>query len=253
MRYNGTADQTLDHVWVRGPIYWTSAARLTITNSVMDARTTADPTVYKGTTGIWIAGQEGFGVVQGNGAGPVTVIDSTVIGTANNTQKGAPVNGFKSMTLLRDDLSGFPQGADPGTGSTITQVWFHNIRQTGNAHLDGVFLEGSNITVQQCYIDGSAGNGAGTTAAIFSQAPAGGGIKLYANYIGMWGALGTSIFNQASPSTDIINNEFANGLGYSGYVPTWPVPTLGTTSGNRHTDGSVVAVTADPNGIKVLH
>src|SRR5262249_24290027 len=143
----------------------------------------------------------------------------------------------------RCDISGMPQGLDPGAGSIIEDSWIHDLFQNDPGvdptHLDGVFSQGGgNIVIQRNYIDIAARSD--TTAAVFIQDRDGtdAGIRIYGSHR----SGGPNVRpNQPGMAADVVNNTFGPSLyGDVGYLAGY-LGTYGAWSGNVHADGSSVS------------
>ncbi len=235
--YGLRCDQTdlvLDHVHISGGLYWTGTGNLTITNSIVEggdawyavyaaaATNNADATMtIRDSTLRWAPGQA---MPSGSDVGPFWT------------------RGTQALIVQRCDISGMPQGLDPGADSIIEDNWIHDLFQnnpaSNPAHLDGVFSQGGgNIVIQRNYIDVPARSD--TTAAVFIQNRGGtdGGIKIYGNYLS-GGAY--TLRNQTGVAVDVVNNTFGSSLyGDVGDLDGYP-GTYGTWSGNIHADGTAV-------------
>jgi hypothetical protein len=223
-------DLTLDHVWIKGSLYWTGTGRLTITQSI----------VQGGTADSWYA-ILGHPATAGAIDSTIEVTDSTVGWLPGRTMPAgedvAPiwsVYGNQALVAIRDDLSGMPQGIDPTDGSVIRDNWIHDLVQTGSAsdpeHLDGIFSQGGdNITIEGNYVDVPVRSDA--TAAIYIQhrGATDTGISIVGNYLN-GGAY--NLRNQTGIAVDVRNNTFAGSVwGTVGDLTGYP-GTYGNWSGN---------------------
>lgn len=220
-------DLTLDHVWIKGSVYWTGTGNLTISQSI----------VQGGTGTAWYAI---LGHPSNSGAlnSTIKVTDSTVGWLPGKTMPSgedvAPIwsaYGNQAQVAIRDDLSGMPQGIDPTANSVIQDNWIHGLVQTGTAsvptHLDGIFSQGGgNIKIDGNYVDVPVRSD--TTAAIFIQdrGSTDTGISITDNYLN-GGAF--TLRNQTGINVDVENNTFASSVwgsvgdlsGYPGTYGTW--------------------------------
>src|SRR6185437_12150679 len=171
LSYGLRCDQTnltLDHVWIKGSLYWTGTGNLTISQSI----------VQGGTGTAWYA-ILGHPSTSGALNSTIKVTDSTVGWLPGKTMPSgedvAPIwsaYGNQAQVAIRDDLSGMPQGIDPTANSIIQDNWIHGLVQTGTStaptHLDGIFSQGGgNIKIDGNYVDVPVRSD--TTAAIFIQ------------------------------------------------------------------------------------
>jgi hypothetical protein len=228
-------DLALDHVHIKGGLYWTGAGSLTISNSLIE-----------GGDSWYVV----YAAATANNAGAqMTITDSTLRWALDSTEPAGQdvgpfwTRGTQTLIVQRCDISGTPQGIDPGEGSLIEDNWIHDLFQNNPAsnptHLDGVFSQGGgNITIQRNYIDVPT---VATTAALFIQDSGGTdvGIKIYANYLNGGAYI---LRNQTGIAVDVVNNTFGTGVyGDVGDITGYP-GTYGTWSGNAHVDGTVVPV-----------
>ena len=229
---------TLDHVWIKGSLYWTGTGNLTVSQSI----------VQGGTGSAWYA-ILGHPASSGPLSSTIKVTDSTVGWLPGKTMPSgydvAPIwssYGNQAEIAIRDDLSGMPQGIDPTGDSVIQDNWIHGLAQTGTAsaptHLDGIFSQGGgNIRIDGNYVDVPVRSD--TTAAIFIQdrGSTDTGISITNNYLN-GGAY--NLRNQTGINVAVENNTFANSVwgevgdlsGYDGVYGTW--------SGNVNLTGQAV-------------
>jgi hypothetical protein len=216
---------TLDHLYVRGGVYFTgTGGKLTITNSIIEGGT------------AW------YVVDLAGGAGTTVEVDDSTLRWPIGKQfpsgydVGAIHDGSGAgprMILHRDEISGLPQGLDPdGDNSIVDSCWIHDLIHTGSmangtdTHVDGVFAQGGrNLTLTHNYIDVSNQfvNGVSwATAAFFTQDNApDSGYVITDNFL----AGGSYVFyNEAASGADVERNVLANGV----YGPV-QVTSLGST------------------------
>lgn len=223
---------------VAAPVYWNGTGTFTMTGCTIDARNVADGGTW---TGPLAGAVVNHAVPAGNFVG-YTLTDCTFLGSDPPDQDIGSVGYGGKMLMLRCDFSGYPQGLDVGPGSRITQCVVSNLvqpRPGDPQHMDGLFLQGADIQVSQCYVQAPIRSD--VTAALFIQNYWDGtnftAIKLYANFFSGGGFF--SVRNQNGTAVDLINNAFGNGEVALHEGPgTW-----GTVSGNAHQDGSAVSVT----------
>jgi hypothetical protein len=227
-------DLTLDHVHISGGLYWTGTGNLTITHSIIEGGD------------AWYAV---YAAASTNNAGAkMTVQDSTLRWAPGSVMPSGQdvgpfwTRGTQALIVQRCDISGMPQGIDPGADSLIEDNWIHDLFQNNApatpTHLDGVYSQGGgNIVIQRNYIDAPVR--ADTTAALFIQDRGGTdtGIKIYANYLS-GGAY--SLRNQSGVAVDVINNTFGSNLYGDVGDTTGYLGTYGTWSGNTKSDGTPV-------------
>jgi hypothetical protein len=163
-------DVVLDKVFVKGGVTFQGSGTLTIKNSIIEGNHSAQSAVLgmKGHLDIqdstirWKAGDGGPQAQWGNGA----------------------IHGDSTMTLLRNDISGTPDGIQNGPGrSTIEQNYIHDLARIGtypnNTHNDGIqSYGGPDLVIRYNRIDiegpdGVAYDGTHQNGAVFVQ-PSGG-------------------------------------------------------------------------------
>jgi hypothetical protein len=145
---NGTlvvsgAGVILDGVYVRGSIDFSGTGALTIRHSVVEATGRA------------------WSVVLGRNAdGTLDISDSTISWPAAVRPPGSSwgngaVHGDSRMVLVRDDISGTPDGVQQGTGNSLFQQnYIHDLATLPGTHNDGIQLyEGPNVQIIGNYID----------------------------------------------------------------------------------------------------
>ena len=228
LRING--DMVLDHVWVKGSIYWNGAGTLTITNSIIDGRD------------AWYVLYSANG-----GAKHLTVKDSTLrwdTAAAGKFPSGydvAPIwqRGDPVMDIERNDISGLPQGLNPTAGSIVDSNWIHNLAQNGCSngpcHMDGIFSQGgSNILIRRNYVDVPAT--ADVTGAIFLQdrGETDTAVKVWANFIK--GGPYYNLRNETSIGLDVRNNT----IGDAHNALNTPPGTIAVWSNNTRISGGAV-------------
>jgi hypothetical protein len=242
LSYGLRCDQTnltLDHVWIKGSLYWTGTGDLTVSQSI----------VQGGTGTSWYA-ILGHPASSGALDSTIKVTDSTVGWLPGQTMPAgydvAPIwsaYGNQAEVAIRDDLSGMPQGIDPTGGSVIQDDWIHDLVQTGTSsaptHLDGIFSQGGgDIKIDGNYVDVPVRSD--TTAAVFIQdlGSTDTGISITNNYLS-GGAF--TLRDQTGINVDVENNTFAQSVwGPVGDLTGYP-GTYGTWAGNVSLSGSLIA------------
>lgn len=234
----GQTDLDLDHVWLKGSLYWTGEGHLTISNSI----------VQGGTGSAWYA-ILGHPAVSTALSSVIEVTDSTVGWLPGQSVPSgidvAPiwaVYGNQALVVERDDISGMPQGVDPTGGSLIEDNYIHGLVQNGTAstptHLDGIYSQGgSNILIQGNYVDVPVRSD--TTAALFIQdrGSTDTGISIKNNYLNGGAYV---LRNQTGVSVTVENNVFGQSLyGYVGDLTGYP-GTYGLWSGNLNISSTPV-------------
>ena len=243
------ANLVLDHVHISGgPIYWTGTGNLTVTNSIIESSST------------------GLGGIQAH-ANPalatstITITDSTLrfdlgqLMPPGNDTWAIFSTGVQAVVMIRNDISGTPQGIKPAANSIEDSNFIHNLLQDYatagctaqsssvnpcDTHMDGVFSEGgNNLIVQRNYID--APLRFDTTAALFFQSSTPmTNVSVYANFLNG----GSFTFaNQDGVGVNVQNNTFGSGVYGDAYGPNpnYPGTSYSTWLGNVFTDGSAVA------------
>ena len=218
-----------DHYEIDAPVYWTGTGTFTVNQSRIDVRTTAKGGRWTGRPAGALASHAPTGLRA------IVVTDSTITGTPPADQDIAAVTSDGKLVFTRSDFSGYPQGADLGTGSRVVMCVFHDFRQPDNQHMDGIFVQGSDVVIRQTYI--KAPIRSDVTAAIFIQNffddTEFTGVRVLRSFISGGGFY--ALRNQSGTAVDVIGNTF--GKGERGLLEggTW-----GVWSGNTHRDGSPV-------------
>ena len=151
----------LDWVYVQGGIDYYGTGTLTIRNSVIEAR-----------GGTWSV------ILGRNSAGTLDISDSTIVWPANLAAPGpswgnGAVHGDSKMILVRNDISGTPDGVQQGLGnSRFEQNYIHDMRREGsypnNTHNDGIQLYGGpGVQVRYNHIELNGYDGTHQNAALF--------------------------------------------------------------------------------------
>ena len=159
------AGVVLDHVFVKGGIDYDAAGTLTITNSIVEGNANAQSAVL---------GRRGH----------LEIRDSTLRWKGGPPQRSwgnGVVHGDSTMTLLRNDISGAPDGIQNGPGnSRIEQNHIHDLAMLGSSdadftHNDGIqSYGGPNLVIRNNRIDirdadGRAYDGKHQNGAVFVQ------------------------------------------------------------------------------------
>jgi hypothetical protein len=133
---------TLDRVWVKGSIDFDGSGTLTVTHSVVEASGSA-----------WSV------VVGHDPAGELHIRDSTIAWPADVPPPAADwgngaVHGDSRMVLVRNDISGTPDGVQQGTGNSVfEQNYIHGLRTLPESHNDGIQLYGGpGVVIRGNYI-----------------------------------------------------------------------------------------------------
>jgi hypothetical protein len=232
---NDNASITLDHVMVYGAIFHTGE-NATITNSVISGGTGTEFYCYyndnpSNPTGVLSFTDSTFGW-----------LDTATFPSGFDTATLHDNTGDPAYLVTRCDLSGTPQGLNPGVGSQIINCYIHGLFENDPGadptHLDGIFNQGAeNVLIQGCYIDaGPITNPSVVTACLFFQgSPNFSGCVVTGNYL-----LGGSytFYNENALGVVVTGNTFAGAtFGDTNLVAPG---TVGTWTGNVHPDGSVV-------------
>lgn len=234
LRFGG-GDVTLDGVYVKGGVEYSGRGTLTIRNSVIEGN------------------RHSWSPLMAN-SGHVDVRDSTI------TYKDAQIPGDKwgngvvhgdaRMTLIRNDLSGAPDGIQNGSGqSVIEQNHIHDLRVFGtypnNTHNDGIqSYGGPNLKIRYNRIDisigGKAYDGTHQNAAVFimpSSGHAADNLEIVGNYL----SGGGYILRMGIPMSNAVvtGNKFGPTTGGWGEVLV-DGPGITQWSGNVDAEGKPV-------------
>lgn len=174
-------DLVLERVHVRGPVQYDGSGVLAVRDSVVDGTEAA------------------YSVITAN-SGHLEVSDSTVRWTGGRPGErwgSGAIQGDATMTVVRSDVSGAPDGIQNGPGdSTFAQNWIHDLVVAGtypdNTHNDGIQnYGGADLVIAHNRIDistpdGLAYDGEHQNAAVFvmpsTTAPSQ-GLRLVGNYL----------------------------------------------------------------------
>ncbi|HSX00241.1 MAG TPA: hypothetical protein VLH38_04360 [Patescibacteria group bacterium] len=222
-------DLTLDHVYIKGGLYWKGSGTLKITNSIIEG------------------GQAFYTIYAEANAPIINISDSTLRWPTSKAyptgSDAAPIvmNGRAKELLSRNNIYGQPHGVEVvADNSIIDSNWIHDLAYTStDPHLDGIFIMGGkNITVTHNYVDVTV-NGTHATAAIFFQDQFGTGIDapIIKNNFLVGGAF--SYFNENGTHTDTEDNIINPGI--YGDVTVVKTGSTSTWINNKHSDGSIVA------------
>ncbi|MGY1796323.1 DUF4082 domain-containing protein [Geodermatophilus sp. SYSU D00525] len=219
---------TLDHVWVRGSVVLPGPGVLTITDSVVEANGAA-----------WSV------VLAEDAAGELRISDSTIVwpedvpSPAGDWGNGA-VHGNAQMVLLRNDISGTPDGIQQGTGSSrFEENVVHDLRSLPGSHNDGIQLYGGDDVVvrgNHIVLDGPAEN---QNAAVFLSDDGGGFTApvVADNYLVGGGFV--LRLEAGCVGADVTGNDFGPLDGY-GEVDVAPGASVDAWEDNVTADGSVL-------------
>jgi hypothetical protein len=231
-------DVVLDKVFVKGGVTFQGSGTLTIKNSIIEGNHSAQSVVLgmKGHLDIqdstirWKAGDGGPQADWGNGA----------------------IHGDSTVTLLRNDISGTPDGIQNGPGrSTIEQNYIHDLALIGtypnNTHNDGIqSYGGPDLVIRYNRIDiegphGVAYDGTHQNAAVFVQ-PSGTSstnLQVVGNYL----AGGGYIMRLEGPMSGAVvtDNKFGPTTGGWGEVLVNKDVGIARWSGNVSAAGKTVA------------
>lgn len=152
---------SLDHVWVKGSVDYYGSGTLRITNSIIEANGSADAV-------IWGRMPEAL----------LEVSDSTIVWPSSVPPPDArwgsgAIQGDSAMTLVRNDISGTPDGIQQGRGDVwFEQNYIHDLAMLGvypnHTHNDGIQLYGGpGVHVLYNYIELNGYNGTHQNAALF--------------------------------------------------------------------------------------
>ena len=224
---------TLDGVYVKGAVDYGGGGTLTVRNSIIE-----------GNGGIWSPL-----LVR---AGHLDVRDTTV-----RWRPGAPppgdgwgngaIHGDATMTVIRCDISGTPDGIQNGPGnSTFEQNYIHDLARIGavpnNTHNDGIQMYGGpNLTIEYNRIDLDGYDGTHQNAALFFQPDASSpasNARIVGNYLEGGGY--TLRLDGPVPAAVVQDNTFGPLNGGFGYAYARGGATLAVWSGNVTTSGQTV-------------
>lgn len=233
---NDNATLSLDHVIIYGGLQ-TGCTSFTMTNSVM------------------MGGLSWFVFYATNVAGATLNFTNTTLSwwNVNVYPTGFDVatihdsSGLCTYNVNRCDLSGLPQGLNPGPGSQVTNNYIHGLVQNSTdpnnpTHLDGVFNQGcNNVLLQGNFIDaGPYTTVAPPTACLFFQNIGGPspitGLTVDSNFL--YGG-GRNFFNEDATGIVVTNNVFGGGYTFSAATNTG-IGTIGTWSNNTTPQGVIV-------------
>ncbi len=225
---------TLDHVHLKGALYWTGTGTLRITDSIIEGGTGTDtvvsaasgaPTVYiANSTLSWPAGQ----------AFPAGSDDGSVI------TKGRAV-----FQLYKNNISGQPHGIEVVSNNTVVVGnWIHDLAYTSSdPHLDGIYvMGGGNDIIYNNYVDATV-NGEHATAAIFFQ------LQSYAGYpvidkaalrYNFFSGGASSFYNESGTNTTVQDNIIEKGI--YGTVEVDVPATIASWVNNRQSNGTILPV-----------
>jgi hypothetical protein len=223
-----TGGVALDHVWVKGGIDFYGLGTLTVTNSVVESN--------------------GFGraVVMGRGAGnEIRISDSDIVWPADvpppgDTWGNGAVHGDARMLLLRNDISGAPDGVQQSTGNVdIEQNYIHDLRSLPWTHNDGIQLYGGpGVVIRGNYITQDAGMGT-VNAAVFLSDDGSGFTDPVIDNNYMSGGGFILRLEKGCLGARLTGNEFGAVYDF-GPVSVDPGATVDEWSGNVAADGSVL-------------
>lgn len=225
---------SLDHVYIHGGIYFSGSGNATVTNSIIEG----------GAGSEWTD----FYAASASSSATITVRNSTLRWAPGKKFPSgydtAPIwtRGNQALVVENCDLSGLPQGLDPGGNSVVRNNWIHDLVQNSTdpnnpTHLDGVFSQGgNNITITGNYID-IPRTGAVNAAVFLQQIPSKPmtGIVISGNFL----RGGAYTFRNESGQGVVVTNNVFGGAIYGDAINT-DIGTIATWSGNVRADGSTV-------------
>lgn len=229
----GATNLTLNHVYIKGGLYWTGCGSLSISNSVLDWQPSK----------AWMDVDDACQTPAAKAA--ITATNSTfeTSPTVVKYTGGSDIGGITDYTgtvpmrVTHSLIRGFSQGLDPGQGSFIenNEIYVQdNVCNGGSiCHGDGLFSQGGNhITYVGNYIVVPKD----ATAAIFFQSsPRSSSNKVGGNYL-KGGAY--TLYNESSVGLTVETNVFAGGT--YGDCDRYPAASWGTWSGNKKPNGTAV-------------
>jgi hypothetical protein len=225
---------TMDGVYVKGGVDYYGHGTLTIHNSIVE-----------GNGGIWspILGRSGH----------LDIRDTTV-----RWRPGAPppgsgwgngaIHGDATMTVIRCDISGTPDGIQIGPGNSLfEQNYIHDLARIGtvpnNTHNDGIqSYGGPGLVIRYNRIDLDGYDGTHQNAALFFQ-PDSSNPAVSPQIIGNYLEGGGYVLRLEAPLSGAVvqDNTFGPLNGGFGYAYARDGATVAVWSGNHTTDGKVVA------------
>jgi hypothetical protein len=223
---------TLDSVYVKGAIQYAGSGTLTIRNSIIE-----------GNGGIWSP------VLAKSGH--LDIRDSTV-----RWRPGAPppgdgwgngaIHGDATMTVIRCDISGTPDGIQNGPGNSLfEQNYIHDLARLGtppnNTHNDGIQMYGGpGLVIRYNRIDIGGYDGEHQNAALFFQAD--NSTFVSPQIIGNYLEGGGYTLRLEGPLTGAVvqNNTFGPLDGGFGYAYARNGATIAVWSGNVDSAGNPV-------------
>ena len=166
---------TLDGVWVKGSVQQSGSGTLTIRNSIVEASGKSWSVV---------------GASSGSGA-RLDIRDSDLFWPRGVPAPGSSwgngvVHGDADMTLLRNDISGSPDGVQQAGGdSTFEQNYIHDLWVGADTHNDGLQLYGGpNYDISYNYIELNGYDGHQNAALFLSDdGDASPGPQIIGNYL----------------------------------------------------------------------
>lgn len=213
LRFGG-GDVTLDGVWVKGGVEYNGSGTLTIRNSVIEGnRHSWSPLMVN----------SGHADVRDS---TITYVDREIPGPQWGN---GVVHGDGRMTLIRNDISGAPDGIQNGSGrSVIEQNHIHGMRVFGshpnNTHNDGIQAYGGpDLKIRHNRIDisvgGKAYDGTHQNAAVFVM-PSGGHPATNLEVVGNYLSGGGYILRLGTPMSGVVitGNRFGPTTGGWGEV-----------------------------------
>lgn len=218
---------SLDHVWVKGSMYWTGTGTLTITNSIIEGGGGLPYSLWVDSASNVVASDTTF---RYSGSFPTNSDSANVAGGARFHQ-----------SYTRCEFTGQPHGIElTANNDLIDSCWIHDLtwNATFDPHLDGIFVfGGTGIQIKKTYINVNDANSVHTTAAIFMQNTFGYGISgITVDGCYLNGGAG-SLYNEDGASATITNNTIDVGF-FTDVNWTAGSPTL--WSNNKHTDGTTI-------------
>lgn len=233
LRVDG-ANVTLEQVWVKGSIDYYGSGTLQVRDSIVQANGSS------------------WSIIMGRTPGArVDVRDSDLLWPSNVPAPGptwgnGAVHGDASHTLIRNDISGTPDGVQQSGGdSTYAQNWIHDLRMYGsypnNSHNDGMqFYEGANFRVVYNYIELNGYDGTHQNAAVFFSDDGGGtpSPRITGNYLSGGGY--QLRLEDGTTQAIVTDNVFGPIDGGFGHASIQPGATVKVWDDNVDTNGNPV-------------
>lgn len=219
----------LDGVLVKGSVDYSGSGTLTVRNSVIEA-----------------SGKSWSVVLGRDPAGTLDISDSTIVWPTGVQPPGSSwgngaVHGDSRMVLVRDDISGTPDGIQQGTGNSLFQQnYIHDLATLPGTHNDGIQLyEGPGVRIIGNYIDLKGYSGTQNSAVFVANAGNGYDRPVVSGNYLAGGGYQLRLESGALNAT-VTDNRFGPLNGGWGEVLVSPGASVAVWSGNVAANGSVL-------------